>query len=164
MELKEGNRNKQRGLPKVSIAPLWNWKPWRPGRSCYPRRFNRTFMELKDCKSAPIIPGLKFQSHLYGIESGKRDAHTGIIRVSIAPLWNWKTVVSKVLSRRFGFNRTFMELKGVSYLILCVFSVVSIAPLWNWKPYTFNEPLAEIGFNRTFMELKVVRGTHLRVS
>ena len=77
------------------------------------------------------------------------------MRVSIAPLWNWKmkTLLCELLeavfqSHLYGierkvthdckqeaerFNRTFMELKVGTHPRASLACSVSIAPLWNWK-------------------------------
>ena len=75
-------------------------------------------------------------------------------RVSIAPLWNWKILLSLLPTPCSCFNRTFMELKALSLIdqharrlfqshLYGIESIarrvgndalnVSIAPLWNWK-------------------------------
>ena len=55
--------------PTVSIAPLWNWKPGHQPPRTPGTSFNRTFMELKVAGASVIGSGIRFQSHLYGIES-----------------------------------------------------------------------------------------------
>ena len=138
----------------VSIAPLWNWKPWYCLRFLCVSCFNRTFMELKVWTFFAQISVLMFQSHLYGIESVAPVVPADSIQVSIAPLWNWKVVAMPSQARTQSFNRTFMELKesnktfetnlrkfqshlyGIeSCCALRYFTtdLVSIAPLWNWK-------------------------------
>ena len=80
---------------------------------------------------------------------------TANIKVSIAPLWNWKKTSTLLDGQNSSFNRTFMELK-VGLLALEIVKAirfnrtfmelkaanvnyqqalenVSIAPLWNWK-------------------------------
>ena len=105
------------GHQHVSIAPLWNWKL---EISCKPLRyscFNRTFMELKVIRHhTEDAVFIKFQSHLYGIESCLYKREAQLHRVSIAPLWNWKS----------NWRHTWISP-----------SRVSIAPLWNWKGVTF---------------------------
>ena len=48
MELKVGIDNKSQDRNLVSIAPLWNWKPFGAKGRKHDFGFNRTFMELKD--------------------------------------------------------------------------------------------------------------------
>ena len=139
---------------RVSIAPLWNWKF---GRSLLKYRcscFNRTFMELKVLRPSYLLTASRFQSHLYGIERSLLCRHKQEHKVSIAPLWNWKSIFLRLSKPLQGFNRTFMELKesnktfetnlrkfqshlyGIeSCCALRYFTtdLVSIAPLWNWK-------------------------------
>ena len=134
MELKGGFALLPYPGSMVSIAPLWNWKRWWPDRRRPVPRFNRTFMELKGPFFYRIFITLTFQSHLYGIESSKQmetyqhqpkfQSHlygiesfndvvsSTLITVSIAPLWNWKTIQSASKGFALSFNRTFMELKG----------------------------------------------------
>ena len=75
--------------------------------------FNRTFMELKDLLQFLSAKG---------------------IRVSIAPLWNWKsrwktqTCVGCAVSIAPLWNWKRKRWSG-----LIILTVVSIAPLWNWK-------------------------------
>ena len=59
-----------------------------PNRRVPFRRFNRTFMELKDRGMMAAIGGNGFQSHLYGIESIIIVNRLARVAVSIAPLWN----------------------------------------------------------------------------
>ena len=111
-------------------------------------------MELKGCTCWQHTGSWEFQSHLYGIESGKA----------------WHQV------RAPGcFNRTFMELKaenaahansaaefqshlyGIEREVCREYrraQQVSIAPLWNWKVVVGYLLSGLRGFNRTFMELK----------
>ena len=113
MELKVPCDPEESARNNVSIAPLWNWKGGDPRGGPGGVGFNRTFMELKATRHRGALHRSVFQSHLYGIESGSRFLLSAVgLRVSIAPLWNWKicSFVRKVLER--GFNRTFMELKG----------------------------------------------------
>ena len=72
--------------------------------------FNRTFMELKDAYARRLQEVVKFQSHLYGIESKIGEG----------------TYTEKV-----RFNRTFMELKAIGGRCVMPRYPVSIAPLWN---------------------------------
>ena len=125
-------KNQKGDTVEVSIAPLWNWKSTTADQSASVRRFNRTFMELKVRWTLSATHHRRFQSHLYGIERCCRDPLSSPSHVSIAPLWNWKSVVPGAVKKDEGFNRTFMELK-----------VTTLA-------------MAQGGdcFNRTFMELK----------
>ena len=107
---------------------------WRARRSPALRCFNRTFMELKVSWAVR--------------RAGKRS-------VSIAPLWNWKTVNRMRIPKCLSFNRTFMELKVRNGVKPRYCLAVSIAPLWNWKPIRGASVGAFESFNRTFMELKV---------
>ena len=177
MELKVAKRLLHTQPLGVSIAPLWNWKYLSEWLAEHVWGFNRTFMELKDAATTFSKFTPKFQSHLYGIESGKKTGTS---------VW------------RSGFNRTFMELKvamlsaeeadckfqshlyGIERELAEEFQnawLVSIAPLWNWKlsvvckfstSLSFQSHLYGIermvailqqtrsgSFNRTFMELKV---------
>ena len=150
-------RSKLLDTISVSIAPLWNWKQPTVTNSWIYLCFNRTFMELKEMVSYNLLRRFKFQSHLYGIESLSDVKVSDIPFVSIAPLWNWKTVLMPILMPVIGFNRTFMELKvwmllrllalvikfqshlyGIESCLLMAYHInlknVSIAPLWNWKP------------------------------
>ena len=97
-----------------------------------------------------------FQSHLYGIESGQNKGWHSGDGVSIAPLWNWKTVEGGDYQACKGFNRTFMELKercghhrqrwrGEFQSHLYGIERVALRRTRNGAK----------GFNRTFMELKV---------
>ena len=97
--------------------------------------FNRTFMELKAKGFTDALHhDIKFQSHLYGIESGNQRIFPCMaLKVSIAPLWNWKQRSPPACAALSGFNRTFMELKVTFRLTHLLRSYVSIAPLWNWK-------------------------------
>ena len=117
----------------VSIAPLWNWKTFVSVfivcANCFnrtfmelkvegevnarllPNSFNRTFMELKGAVRSRLFGVCLFQSHLYGIESCMVVSVNGLVRVSIAPLWNWKCHSQPTTPHPQGFNRTFMELK-----------------------------------------------------
>ena len=139
----------------VSIAPLWNWK-WTCRRwAMSQRRFNRTFMELKVCVGTQRMPSRsRFQSHLYGIESSRHRRRVNRPRVSIAPLWNWKTFRPRTARWPCCFNRTFMELKVTFIVRRTVGVIVSIAPLWNWKSGRAAISANSASFNRTFMELK----------
>ena len=104
---------------------------------------------------------------------GGTTSHQG---VSIAPLWNWKAATTGATWSVSGFNRTFMELKGIVAVVIdeslqfqshlygiesCLQPreglrrLVSIAPLWNWKISSQLHRNACHSFNRTFMELKV---------
>ena len=77
-----------------------------------PQSFNRTFMELKD--------------------GGEPDAPLPY-DVSIAPLWNWKSVEPWEGLERGAFQS---HLYGIERLLRFSSSAgmtVSIAPLWNWK-------------------------------
>ena len=154
MELKAATHLRPSWCPRVSIAPLWNWKLLSSQLSSITSCFNRTFMELKAYSIRLFFINNTFQSHLYGIESEKFGRLRGPAGVSIAPLWNWKTDPRNIASKEPGFNRTFMELKGLM-LKLCtptrwfqshLYGIertgrgrahrspwVSIAPLWNWK-------------------------------
>ena len=139
----------------VSIAPLWNWKVYLKLKplplllfqshlygierhqsslvSEVLECFNRTFMELKVASGAWLGLPPKFQSHLYGIESVQCNPTKKQVKVSIAPLWNWKFWGFGYLCLHHCFNRTFMELKVGKGLKSIGSSIVSIAPLWNWK-------------------------------
>ena len=111
-------------------------------------------MELKVTSSVLLPVRLVFQSHLYGIESilyhargspqsfnrtfmelkdgGEPDAPLPY-DVSIAPLWNWKSVEpweglerGAFQSHLYGIERPLTEWESQN-------AWVSIAPLWNWK-------------------------------
>ena len=69
-------------------------------------------MELKAILGALTVTLSPFQSHLYGIERSYKGLRQMALKVSIAPLWNWKRLTEQI--------------RNVGY-------IVSIAPLWNWK-------------------------------
>ena len=122
---------------------------------CIIHRFNRTFMELKDCCSnSAMRASLVSIAPLWNWKSIRKGLNNLDWCVSIAPLWNWKAIVRGENFRLSCFNRTFMELKvffnlfvvndlgfqshlygieseGIHKLI--GIGIVSIAPLWNWK-------------------------------
>ena len=112
MELKEERKYWILHGSKVSIAPLWNWKTCLEYLRKSDGSFNRTFMELKVVRMIWRLSWFGFQSHLYGIESHHKQDLAKDLRVSIAPLWNWKIAPRTEVAEE-------------------VF--VSIAPLWNWK-------------------------------
>ena len=98
---------------------------------------------------------LEFQSYLYGIEMGLTYLHIVRNTVSIVPLWNWNKAAKVRYRRRYGFNRTFMELKFRNTTLQHCIGCVSIVPLWNWNCLRLCKLAARDGFNRTFMELKL---------
>ena len=140
-------------------------------------------MELKVTSSVLLPVRLVFQSHLYGIESilyhargspqsfnrtfmelkdgGEPDAPLPY-DVSIAPLWNWKSVEPWEGLERGAFQS---HLYGIERLLRFSSSAgmtVSIAPLWNWKTVNRMRIPKCLSFNRTFMELKVRNGVKPR--
>ena len=141
----------------VSIAPLWNWKSSQT-RSC--KGSSATFQShlygIESRKHSGFrLPKSKFQSHLYGIESSVGWRLKRYAGVSIAPLWNWKSVQeswssgeTEFQSHLYGIERTMEALNPTQ-------PRVSIAPLWNWKQKLMGHRTKRICFNRTFMELKV---------
>ena len=121
----------------VSIAPLWNWKCRSTCLASLLRdSFNRTFMELKVNTSSVPWAGAGFNRTFMELKVVQVRQGCSGVRVSIAPLWNWKRVVFGLYTRVWGFNRTFMELKART---------------------TRTPPTPATSFNRTFMELKVWR-------
>ena len=163
------------------IAPLWNWNSNHSVifiHNTFP--FNRTFMELKrlflythskkwyDLLIAPLWNWNLFIKSLCYVSS----------TLLIAPLWNWNIVLITPQWCTIPFNRTFMELKRISYAqgiwrevtfnrtfmelkrdkltdINGMKLHLLIAPLWNWNSrYSFIISWISDTFNRTFMELK----------
>ena len=104
--------------------------------------FNRTFMELKECTNFSKLDRFGFQSHLYGIERWCEIA--------------WASVACMFQSHLYG-----IESEGIHGRIASRHQV-SIAPLWNWKrkPTDFSVYGVE-SFNRTFMELKAEKPARL---
>ena len=120
----------------MELKALCRWPRWRTGS-----RFNRTFMELKGPKRVRIII---------------------LWWVSIAPLWNWKSVEPWEGLERGAFQS---HLYGIERLLRFSSSAgmtVSIAPLWNWKTVNRMRIPKCLSFNRTFMELKVRNGVKPR--
>ena len=118
----------------VSIAPLWNWKI---------------------IITHHITKIILSQSHLYGIEKYTEVGVSYELLVSIAPLWNWKCKKILPFWNNNSLNRTFMELKKNTLIMLWGIHNVSIAPLWNWKTARPTTTAHTASLNRTFMELKI---------
>ena len=158
----------------VSIAPLWNWKMlaahltswWRQG-------FNRTFMELKARRArvpavreivsiAPLwnwkmlktqvsTNKMRFQSHLYGIESEVKCAHLASNRSFNRTFMELKEAsVRESVSAASRFNRTFMELKeNAHFFWFCGLAFQShlygierrMDPLHGWRSTVFQSHL-----------------------
>ena len=78
-----------------------------------------------------------------------------LLQLLIAPLWNWNTYYGDIYSfLNRSFNRTFMELKRIIYVIILIIRILLIAPLWNWNNFQSLDSIKIPTFNRTFMELK----------
>ena len=92
-------------------------------------------MELKVVKRFPqITKGKVSIAPLWNWKSVVGHVEQGTPRVSIAPLWNWKEELKAAEKRMYEcFNRTFMELKDGMSDSRAWCPGVSIAPLWNWK-------------------------------
>ena len=58
-----------------------------------------------------------------------------MMRVLIAPLWNWNKGNWQGEYRCYSSNRTFMELKLESGQDVSEEAAVLIAPLWNWNTH-----------------------------
>ena len=83
-----------------------------------------------------------------------KDFLNNELKVLIVPLWNWNLCLSSVYRIEIGFNRTFMELKCGTAILLSADDCVLIVPLWNWNKLLLIWGLICFCFNRTFMELK----------
>ena len=164
----------------VSIAPLWNWKfQISSGYRC-PKRFNRTFMELKDSDGNPVTDVDTVSiAPLWNWKISVVMVSTGNSIVSIAPLWNWKVSHDYISANHRLFQSHLYGIERKMVLYIRYWTKVSIAPLWNWKVVMFLLwlPLLQFQshlygiesvqeqwnqswhqrFNRTFMELKVAR-------
>ena len=107
------------------------------GRPLSVLAFNRTSLELKQCRAAPI--------------------HIGV-ELLIEPVWNWNHHHRR---RHFyksqAFNRTSLELKRA--FLRCVYlsrRCLLIEPVWNWNIFSKSGQIDAWTFNRTSLELKRV--------
>ena len=143
-------------IAQVSIAPLCNWK-WHPPFCCpFAWCFNRTFMELKVyCTTHARGSPQSFNRTFMELKDGGEPDAPLPYDVSIAPLWNWKSVEPWEGLERGAFQS---HLYGIERLLRFSSSAgmtVSIAPLWNWKDGgRSTKAVGVYSFNRTFMELK----------
>ena len=123
------------GKPPVSIAPLWNWKPWRTIQRRHGISFNRTFMELKEnMPHTSVISMSSFQSHLYGIERCIIYlTHRNLAQFQSHLYGIERYIVSDMMPSVAPFQSHLYGIESEKMVTREAMSVVSIAPLWNWK-------------------------------
>ena len=96
MELKGRHSIIMQGVPRVSIAPLWNWKRSKALRLCLLNSFNRTFMELKDSIRSDGCAQVQCFNRTFMELKGETALYIIMYAiVSIAPLWNWKRAITR---------------------------------------------------------------------
>ena len=136
MELKYLTIHETRKLVcKVLIVPLWNWNLIDVGQ-------RNALLDVL------IVPLWNWNAFV----GGKQVPDNLVL---IVPLWNWNWAARPQRQpRKPRSNRTFMELKWLSPVVIMSKTSVLIVPLWNWNTCISERPKEITGSNCTFMKLK----------